>query len=117
MGILKHRAGRLSVKHLCLGATVLLLVAGASSGIESCNGGDESTIRDLIEAEAHGGADIKTIEVHGDRADATTFLEGHEFEVELVKEGGKWTVDNCVDERTQEFPSQECPLNYLDISP
>lgn len=115
MESLRNRVGRLPAKHLCMGAIALLFVAASSGGIESCNGGEEGAIKDAIEADARGGIDIGTIDVNGDRA--TAFLEDHEFAVELVKEGGKWTVENCVDERTQEFPSQECPLNYVGISP
>jgi hypothetical protein len=93
----------------------LLLVAGCS-GISSCDGGEETAVRDAIEAGLHGG-DVSTIEINGDSARATTFYEDHEFEIDLLKEGGKWTIENCVDESTHEFPSHECPLNYFDTSP
>jgi hypothetical protein len=102
-----------------MGAVALLLVAGASGGIEACNPGEETAVKEAIEADAHSGVDVGAIDVqdvNGDSADATAFLEGHEFEVELVKEAGKWTVEKCSSEDTLEFPSSECPLASLGIA-
>jgi hypothetical protein len=116
MGVFQRNGKRLPARFLAVLALGVLVVA-VSSGISSCNPGEESAIKKALETELRGGLDVTTIDVHGESADATTFLEGHEVEIDLVKEAGKWTIENCIDKTTHEIPSKECPLNYLDGSP
>jgi len=103
-----------------VGAVALLLVAGASGGIESCNPSEEEAVKGAIEGDIHSGVDVGTIDVqdvNGNSADATAFFDEHEFEVDLIKEGGKWIIDNCASEDTLEIPSSECPLTSLGVAP
>lgn len=120
MEILRHRAGRLPARRLCVGAIALLLVAAASGGIEGCNPDEETAVKEAIEADAHSGVDIGTIDVqdvNGNSAEATAFFDEHEFEVDLVKEAGKWIIDECSSEETLEIPSAECPLTSPGAAP
>lgn len=120
METLRRRAGRPPARRLCVGAIALLLVAAASGGVEGCNPDEETAVREAIEADAHSGVDVGTIDVqdvHGNSADATAFFDEHEFEVDLIKEAGKWIIDQCSSEDTLEIPSSECPLTSPGIAP